>query len=97
MPLGAHLRELRRRIVLIFIGIALGTVGGWFLFDPLYSQMTAPLDSSVGIGDRDRDRMNQDAGEAGAAVPAEVKLQKVSHAASTVTIKAPAMCHAMVA
>lgn len=47
MPLGAHLRELRKRIVLILAGIALGTVGGWFLFDPLYDQMTAPLD---GIG-----------------------------------------------
>lgn len=44
MPLGAHLRELRKRMVLIFIGVALGTVGGWFLFDPLYDQMTAPLD-----------------------------------------------------
>lgn len=47
MPLGAHLRELRKRIVLIMAGIALGTVGGWFLFDPLYDQMTVPLE---GIG-----------------------------------------------
>ncbi len=47
MPLGEHLRELRKRLVLALAGIVVGAVGGWFLFDPLYAQMVAPLE---GIG-----------------------------------------------
>ena len=32
MPLRAHLRELRRRIALVAIGMVVGMVGGWLLY-----------------------------------------------------------------
>lgn len=43
MPLGEHLRELRSRIVKSAVAILIGTVGGWFVFDPLYAALDAPL------------------------------------------------------
>ncbi|MGO1173896.1 MAG: twin-arginine translocase subunit TatC [Actinomycetaceae bacterium] len=43
MPLRAHLGELRRRLLLALAGIALGAVGGWFLYDPILSSLTSPL------------------------------------------------------
>lgn len=43
MGLLNHLAELRVRLLRIFIGIAVGTIIGWFLFDPVMSVVTAPL------------------------------------------------------
>jgi sec-independent protein translocase protein TatC len=43
MPLGDHLRELRRRIMWAALGILVGAVVGWLLYDPLLGAMTAPL------------------------------------------------------
>ncbi|CAM3272000.1 twin-arginine translocase subunit TatC [Occultella aeris] len=44
MALTAHLRELRKRFVLAAIGLAVGTIGGWFLFDPVFQALQAPID-----------------------------------------------------
>ena len=43
MPLGEHLRELRRRIVVSTIAIAIGAVAGWFLYQPLYEALQQPV------------------------------------------------------
>nr|NLD40972.1 twin-arginine translocase subunit TatC [Actinomycetales bacterium] len=43
MRLLEHFAEARRRILLVVIGLAVGAVIGWFLFDPLLTAMTAPL------------------------------------------------------
>jgi sec-independent protein translocase protein TatC len=44
MSLGGHLRELRNRLFWSFLFIAAGTVGGWYLFDPVYALLKAPID-----------------------------------------------------
>ncbi|UFU04533.1 twin-arginine translocase subunit TatC [Ruania suaedae] len=44
MPLGDHLRELRKRLVLAFIGILLGAIGGWFLYDVIYGLLQQPVE-----------------------------------------------------
>jgi sec-independent protein translocase protein TatC len=43
MGLGDHLRELRNRLILALVGIGLGAVGGWFLYDPVVAFISAPL------------------------------------------------------
>ncbi|MBR6459688.1 MAG: twin-arginine translocase subunit TatC [Actinomycetaceae bacterium] len=43
MGLLNHMAELRVRLLRAFIGIAIGTVVGWFLFKPIMSVVTAPL------------------------------------------------------
>lgn len=45
MALGDHLRELRRRFLLGAIGLVLGAVAGWFLFDPFFAILQDPFDS----------------------------------------------------
>lgn len=44
MPLAEHLRELRNRLIYALIGIALASVIGWFLYEPLAALMVEPLD-----------------------------------------------------
>ncbi len=39
MPLRAHLRELRRRVIVVTIAILLGGIGGWFLFEPVMTHL----------------------------------------------------------
>jgi sec-independent protein translocase protein TatC len=43
MPLGEHLRELRRRLIISALGVAAGAVGGWFVYEPLFNYLQAPL------------------------------------------------------
>lgn len=43
MSIAAHLRELRKRLILSLAGIALAGVGGWFLYDFALSHITAPM------------------------------------------------------
>lgn len=43
MPLGAHLRELRNRIFKAGLGLILGAVAGWFLYDPVLSALSRPI------------------------------------------------------
>jgi len=45
MPLGDHLKELRRRIILASLGVLLGAVGGWFLYDLAFAALKAPFDA----------------------------------------------------
>ncbi len=46
MSLLDHLEELRSRIIVIAIAVALAAVGGFFLADPLILLLSAPLEAS---------------------------------------------------
>ena len=39
MPLSEHLRELRRRVIVSTVAIVLGGVAGWFLFEPVMTNL----------------------------------------------------------
>lgn len=43
MPLLAHLREFRKRLVLAAVGIVVGAVVGWFLYQPVFQALQRPL------------------------------------------------------
>ena len=43
MPLRDHLIELRNRIILSVVGMAVGAVAGWFLFSPTFEALQQPL------------------------------------------------------
>jgi sec-independent protein translocase protein TatC len=43
MPLRSHLRELRRRFFWAALGIAVGAVIGWFLFEPVFEALQHPI------------------------------------------------------
>lgn len=43
MPLREHLRELRRRTVLAALGVVVGAVLGWYLYDPVLEALQEPL------------------------------------------------------
>jgi sec-independent protein translocase protein TatC len=44
MPLSAHLRELRKRILRIALGLVVGMVAGWFLYTPVFEALIKPLE-----------------------------------------------------
>ena len=43
MPIREHLRELRKRLLLSLVGIGIGAVVGWYLYDPAMEFITRPL------------------------------------------------------
>ncbi len=43
MPLLAHLRELRKRVVLAALGLVVGAVVGWFCYTPVFEALQQPL------------------------------------------------------
>ncbi|MDR1825828.1 MAG: twin-arginine translocase subunit TatC [Bifidobacteriaceae bacterium] len=43
MSIAAHLRELRKRLILALIGLVLGAVAGWFCYHPVMRFITDPL------------------------------------------------------
>jgi sec-independent protein translocase protein TatC len=47
MPLAAHLRELRSRMVKSFIAIAIVTTISWFFYDQLFELIQRPLDPVI--------------------------------------------------
>lgn len=47
MPLRAHLVELRTRVVRAAVGIVLGAVGGWFLYEPMLRILQEPLQEAA--------------------------------------------------
>lgn len=50
MALGDHLRELRRRFVLAFVGIALGAIAGWFVYEPVFALAAEAIRGAEGGG-----------------------------------------------
>ncbi len=45
MPLVEHLKELKNRLIKSAIGLAIGSVGGWILYDPVLSALKEPVDA----------------------------------------------------
>ncbi len=43
MPLRAHLRELRRRLFRVALGLLVGMAAGWFLYKPVFEALIRPL------------------------------------------------------
>jgi sec-independent protein translocase protein TatC len=43
MSLADHLRELRSRLIRSAIAVAIGTIGGWFLYQPILETLQQPL------------------------------------------------------
>lgn len=43
MSLGEHLVELRKRLIIAALGLALGLVGGFFLVDPVWNMLRKPV------------------------------------------------------
>lgn len=43
MPLKAHIVELRNRLIIAAIGVVLGGVAGWFLYDPVFTLLQQPI------------------------------------------------------
>ncbi|MFC8192280.1 twin-arginine translocase subunit TatC [Cellulomonas sp. NPDC057328] len=43
MPLREHLRELRRRLVLIALGLVVGGIAGWLLYEPVFGLLQEPV------------------------------------------------------
>lgn len=43
MSLGGHVRELRKRVFWIALYILLGSIAGWFLFDPVFNALQNPI------------------------------------------------------
>ncbi|GAB3567032.1 twin-arginine translocase subunit TatC [Spelaeicoccus albus] len=43
MPLKAHIIELRNRLIIAAIGVVLGAVAGWFLYDPVFYILQQPI------------------------------------------------------
>ncbi len=43
MPLRAHLRELRRRLTFVALGLVVGAVAGWLLYQPVFEALIRPL------------------------------------------------------
>jgi len=44
MSLGGHLKEFRNRFFFSLLAIGTGTIGGWYLYDPVYATLKAPID-----------------------------------------------------
>ena len=45
MSLGGHLKELRGRLFWSALFIGAGSVAGWYVYDPFFQQLKAPLDN----------------------------------------------------
>lgn len=43
VPLREHLVELRKRLLLVAVGIALGCIAGWYLYEPLFAVFQDPI------------------------------------------------------
>lgn len=51
MSLREHLAELRKRIILVAIGIAVFTVAGWFIYTPVFEALQQPVLEAAEKGD----------------------------------------------
>ena len=43
MPVLEHLDELRTRLIICVLAVALGSVAGWFLYRPVFDLLTNPF------------------------------------------------------
>ena len=47
-----HLDELRRRLVRCFVVVILATVGSWFVSEPIYNFLAAPIKQALAEAQR---------------------------------------------
>jgi sec-independent protein translocase protein TatC len=47
MSLGGHLKELRKRFFWVALSVIAGSVGGWYLFDPVFHALQEPIISAA--------------------------------------------------
>jgi len=52
MPLGQHLLELRKRLVIAAAAIVAGAIGCWFLVQPVFSFLIAPIAEAAKVNHR---------------------------------------------
>lgn len=45
MPLSAHLKEFRTRLILAAIGMVVCAIAGWFFFDPVFNALREPVEA----------------------------------------------------
>ncbi len=43
MPLSAHLREFRTRLIFALVGVLVGAIAGWFLYTPVFDALQEPV------------------------------------------------------
>ncbi|MFW2514283.1 twin-arginine translocase subunit TatC [Demequina sp. SO4-13] len=43
MPLSAHLKEFRNRLILAVLGAAAGAIAGWFFYEPVFEALQQPV------------------------------------------------------
>lgn len=55
MPLGAHLRELRNRLLVATAAVAVGAVVGWVFYDEVLGALTEPLRVAAEAAGREDD------------------------------------------
>lgn len=55
MPLREHLREARRRVVLMVLGLLVGAVVGWLVYPQVFEAMYAPIAAAAEAHGRDID------------------------------------------
>ncbi len=53
MPLLDHARELRNRVGLALLGVAIAAIGGWFLFDAAFAALQYPVERAVEMSGAD--------------------------------------------
>lgn len=74
MPLKAHIAELRRRVLLAFVGIAAGAVAGWFLYTPVYEFLQEPV---LELAERDSALVTVNFGGLASALDMQLKVSLV--------------------
>ncbi|WGP04437.1 twin-arginine translocase subunit TatC [Bacillus subtilis] len=70
MPVVGHLVELRNRVIIAAIAIALGAVAGWFLYDPVLDILQEPIRTI-----RDNGGRMAEINFAGVASPFDLKIK----------------------
>ncbi|KRC65837.1 preprotein translocase subunit TatC [Aeromicrobium sp. Root236] len=76
MPLVEHLRELRRRLTISAAAVAIATIAGWFLFDPIFTLITDPYVKGIAplVEGKNVDAQIVISGGVGAAFNVRIKL-----------------------
>lgn len=70
MPLREHLLELRKRVVISAIAVIVGSVAGWYLYDPVFAYITEPIKAAADAGEK----VSINFGQVGSAFDMKLKM-----------------------